>query len=41
MDHFATTLCAPTIAIVVVAGIAFTPIPAEAAKTPGTDAAGS
>ena len=39
MHHFATTLCAATIAIVVVAGIAFTPIPAEAAKTPGTDAA--
>ena len=39
MHHFATTLCAATIAIVVVAGIAFTPSPAEAAKTSGADAA--
>ena len=37
--HFATTLCAATIAIVVVAGTAFTPSPAEAAKTSGADAA--
>ena len=39
MHHFATTLCAATIAIVVVAGTAFTPSPAEAAKTSGADAA--
>ena len=37
--HFATTLCAATIAIVVVAGTAFTSSPAEAAKTSGADAA--
>ena len=34
MHHFTTTLCAGTMAIVVVAGTAFTPSPAEAAKTP-------
>ncbi|MGC2338211.1 MAG: hypothetical protein WA625_20925, partial [Pseudolabrys sp.] len=39
MHHFATTLWAATIAIVVVAGTAFTPSPAEAAKTSGADAA--
>ena len=37
MHHFATTLCAGTMAIVVVGGIAFTPSPAEAAKTPSAE----
>jgi hypothetical protein len=37
MHHFTTTLCAGTMAIVVVAGTAFTPSPAEAAKTPSAE----
>ena len=37
MDHFTTTLCAGTIAIVVVGGTAFMPSPAEAAKTPSAE----
>ena len=39
MHHFTTTLCAGTMAIVVVGGTAFTPSPAEAAKTPSPEAA--
>ena len=38
MHHFATTLCACIITIVIVAGAAFTTSPAEAAKTSGADA---
>jgi hypothetical protein len=37
MHHFAATLCAGTMAIVVIAGTAFTPSPAEAAKTPSAE----
>ena len=39
MYHFATALCAGIMATVVVGGTAFTPSPAEAAKTSGADAA--
>jgi hypothetical protein len=39
MHHFAATLCAGIMATVVVGGIAFTPTPAEAAKTPSAEAA--
>ena len=37
MHHFTTTLCAGTMAIVVVGGTAFMPSPAEAAKTPSAE----
>ena len=39
MRLFTTALCAGTMAIVVVGGAAFTPSPAEAAKTSAADAA--
>ena len=38
MHHFATALCAGIVATVVVGGIALTPTPAEAAKTPTAEA---
>jgi hypothetical protein len=38
MHHFATALCAGLMATVVVGGIALTPTPAEAAKTPSAEA---
>jgi hypothetical protein len=37
MYHFATALCAGIMATVIVGGTAFTPTPAEAAKTSGAD----
>jgi hypothetical protein len=38
MHHFATALCASIMATVVAGGIALTPTPAEAAKTPSAEA---
>jgi hypothetical protein len=39
MHHFAIAVCAGIVATVVVGGTALTPTPAEAAKTPGPEAA--